>query len=60
LPLSPVGIVDVYAGRRIARDLHGFVAVENVLDEEVPTGRTPILTVGLPRCVRVGVRYFWR
>jgi outer membrane receptor protein involved in Fe transport len=60
LPLSPVGIVDVYAGRRIARDLHAFVAVENVLDEEVPTGRTPILTVGLPRCVRVGVRYFWR
>ena len=60
LPLSAAGIVDAYAGRRVARDLHAFVAVENLLDAEVPTGRTPILTVALPRTWRFGVRYFWR
>jgi outer membrane receptor protein involved in Fe transport len=60
LPLAPTGIVDIYAGRHVARDLHAFVAVENLFDTEVPTGRTPILTVGLPRAARVGIRYFWR
>ena len=35
-----------------------FVAIENVLNDQYDVGRTPILTVGLPRAMRAGVQ-FW-
>jgi outer membrane receptor protein involved in Fe transport len=49
-------VVDVYAGRRLMRQLQAFVAVENLFDSEYDVGRTPTLTTGLPRAVRVGVQ----
>ena len=45
---------------RHRRRLHVFVGVENLFDTEVQVGRTPILSVGLPRTARGGVRVFWR
>ena len=42
------------------RRLHIFVGIENLFDTEVEVGRTPILSVGLPRTAHGGVRVFWR
>jgi outer membrane receptor protein involved in Fe transport len=60
LVLENAAVVDVFASRAIATRLHLFVAVENLFDAEVQVGRTPILSVGLPRTARGGVRVFWR
>jgi outer membrane receptor protein involved in Fe transport len=51
-------VVDVFAGRTIARSLSAFVAAENLFDSIYDVGRTPVLTTGLPRTVRAGVRLF--
>ena len=45
--------------RGLTRGVNAFVAVENLLDDEYDVGRTPILTVGLPRTARAGVRVAW-
>jgi outer membrane receptor protein involved in Fe transport len=60
LVLDDAAIVDVFASRAIATRLHVFVGIENLFDTEVQVGRTPILSVGLPRTARGGVRVFWR
>lgn len=59
LVLDRATVVDLFASRQLTRGAQVFAAVENLLDEEVQTGRTPLLTVGLPRMARVGVRVFW-
>jgi outer membrane receptor protein involved in Fe transport len=51
-------VVDVFGSRAIARWISAFVAVENAFDEIYDVGRTPVLTTGLPRSARVGVRIF--
>jgi hypothetical protein len=48
--------LDVFAGRTLAGKASVFFAVENVLNSEYDVGRTPILTVGLPRVARAGVQ----
>ena len=48
-------VLDVFGGRRLARGVTAFVAVENLLDATYDVGRTPVLTTGLPRVGRVGV-----
>ena len=60
LVLDDAAVVDVFASRAIASRLHVFVGVENLFDTEVQVGRTPILSVGLPRTAHGGVRVFWR
>ena len=57
--LDAAQIVDLFASRGVTRTLHVFGAVENLFDEVVPVGRTPLPTIGLPRTYRVGVRVFW-
>jgi outer membrane receptor protein involved in Fe transport len=59
LPLDEATIVDLFASRGLTRAVHVFGAVENLFDEVVPVGRTPLPTIGLPRTFRVGVRVFW-
>jgi outer membrane receptor protein involved in Fe transport len=54
--LGPYAVVDLMVSRPVARALQAFVSVENLLDEDYDTGRTPIRTVGWPRTVRFGVR----
>ena len=60
LVLDDAAVVDVFASRALASRLTVFVGVENVFDTEVQVGRTPILSVGLPRTAHGGVRVFWR
>ena len=60
LVLEHAAVFDVFASRAIASRLHVFVGVENLFDAEVQVGRTPILSVGLPRTAHGGVRVFWR
>jgi outer membrane receptor protein involved in Fe transport len=49
-------VMDLQVSRAVTNGLLGFLAVENVFDQEYDTGRTPIRTVGWPRTVRVGLR----
>jgi outer membrane receptor protein involved in Fe transport len=51
-------VVDIFAGRTIARSISAFFAVENLFDSIYDVGRTPVLTTGLPRSARVGIRMF--
>jgi outer membrane receptor protein involved in Fe transport len=51
-------VVDVFGSRTIARWVSAFAAVENLFDSIYDVGRTPVLTTGLPRSARVGVRIF--
>lgn len=53
--LEKASLVDGRAGWRIARRLELFGAIENALDEEVDTGKTPIRTIGAPRMGRAGL-----
>lgn len=53
--LASGSLMDARAGWRWTRRLELFGAIENVLDEEIDTGRTPIRTVGAPRMARAGV-----
>lgn len=51
-------VFDVFASRNLTRWMSAFAAVENLFDEIYDVGRTPVLTTGLPRSARVGVRLF--
>ncbi len=50
-------VFDVFGSRNVGRRLAAFVAVENVFDNHYDVGRTPILTTGLPRTARAGVKF---
>lgn len=52
-------VVDVFGSRSLTHWLSAYVAVENLFDSIYDVGRTPVLTTGLPRSARVGVRMFW-
>jgi outer membrane receptor protein involved in Fe transport len=55
LDLRKASLVDGRAGWRLSRHLELFGAIENALDREVDTGKTPLRTVGAPRMARAGV-----
>lgn len=59
LEIGKTGVVDFFASRQLARSVHVFTAIENLFDAEIPVGRLPVPTVGLPRAARFGVRVFW-
>ena len=48
-------LVDARAGWRWTRRVDVFGAIENVMDREIDTGKTPTRTVGAPRMARAGV-----
>ena len=54
--LARMRVWDATVSRAIVRGLNAFVAVENILDKEFDTARTPIRSIGWPRTVRVGAR----
>jgi outer membrane receptor protein involved in Fe transport len=66
LGLDPYSVVDVNVQRELARGLRGFVSVENVGNVSYQINKagqgTPtnpyILSLGLPRTIRVGVEAF--
>ncbi len=55
LPLDPYLVVDLALRRRLSGRLELSLAVENLLDEEVETGRLPLPTFGAPRLVQLGL-----
>jgi outer membrane receptor protein involved in Fe transport len=59
-PLRGFWVVDLFAAQPIASQLEATVAVENVFDRRIETGATPVLTLGPPRSIRVGMRYGFR
>lgn len=58
--LKKYAVWDATVSRQIVRGVHGFAAMENILDKEFDTARTPIRSVGWPRTVRVGARITWQ
>ena len=54
--LGSFATFDALVSRPLGRGVSVFAAGENLLDERFDIGRTPVLTVGPPRTVRVGVR----
>ena len=57
LPLESYLVADLFASHPLGRGLHAILAVENVLGENVEVSATPVITLGQPRAIRVGVRY---
>ncbi len=60
LVLGSYGVWDAQVSRSVTRGLTAFLAVENILDTEYDTARTPQRQVGWPRTVRVGARVAWQ
>ncbi|MCA1582266.1 MAG: TonB-dependent receptor [Acidobacteria bacterium] len=56
LPLRSFWTADLFFSLALSRVIEPYVAVENVFDRDVETGRTPVTTLGAPRQLRIGVR----
>ncbi|HEX4945457.1 MAG TPA: TonB-dependent receptor [Blastocatellia bacterium] len=56
LPLSSYALIDANISRSLGRYFEAFFAVQNLLDERVVVGRTPLETFGMPRMFRGGIR----
>jgi outer membrane receptor protein involved in Fe transport len=48
--------LDALISRRLARNVEAFVAAENLTGQRYAVGRTPVLTVGPPLFLRVGLK----
>jgi outer membrane receptor protein involved in Fe transport len=48
--------MDLEVGRRVGQHLELFVAAENILNQRYETARTPIMNLGPPALVRIGLR----
>lgn len=57
LPLASYTTIDVSASKDIATRWTLYGAVENALNEEIESGRTPVTTTAQPRSWRIGLRY---
>jgi iron complex outermembrane receptor protein len=57
LPLRGYFVADAFASHPLGRGVDLTVAVENILNENVQVSATPVITLGQPRAVRVGLRY---
>jgi len=58
LPLGSVRVFDVYVSRSFGRGLQIFGAVENLFDSIYEVGNTPLITIGLLRTARLGIRAY--
>jgi len=56
-PLRSYAVADLFASYPIAPRLDATIAIENATNRRVEVSATPVLTLGTPRTVRVGVRY---
>jgi outer membrane receptor protein involved in Fe transport len=57
LALRGYFVADVFASMPFASHVDGIVAVENLFDRRVETAATPVITLGQPRAIRVGLRF---
>jgi outer membrane receptor protein involved in Fe transport len=53
-------VMDVFVSRSLSGKVSAFAAVENLFNDEYDVGRTPTLTIGLPRAARAGVLLWLR
>ena len=58
--LQPYAVWDATESRGLTHGLNAFFAVENILDKEYDTARTPLRQIGWPRTLRVGARVSWQ
>jgi outer membrane receptor protein involved in Fe transport len=58
--LGAYGVWDATVSRQVTRGLTGFFAIENLLDQEFDTAKTPLRQIGWPRTIRVGARLTWQ
>jgi outer membrane receptor protein involved in Fe transport len=58
--LNRYAVWDATVSRAIVRSLHAYLAVENILDTEYDTARTPLRSIGYPRTTRAGIRVTWQ
>ena len=57
LPLAACFVVDAFTAFPFRKGFDVTLAVENLLDEDVEASATPVITLGQPRAVRIGLRY---
>lgn len=53
-------VVDAFAAHPIAAGIDVTLAIENILDRRIETAATPVVNLGQPRAVRIGLRYGFR
>ncbi|HEV7425726.1 MAG TPA: TonB-dependent receptor [Thermoanaerobaculia bacterium] len=56
-PLRSYAVADLFASYPIAPRFDATMALENATNRRVEVSATPVLTLGTPRTIRVGVRY---
>lgn len=54
--LAGFATADAFVSRRLNKSFETYLAVENIFDNKVEAGRTPVLTLASPRTVRAGIR----
>jgi outer membrane receptor protein involved in Fe transport len=59
-PLRSYAVADLFASYPIASHIEATFAVENATNRRVEVSATPVITLGTPRTVRVGVRYMFK
>jgi len=57
LPLRGYFVADFFASRVLTQRLSATFSAENLFDRRIETAATPVVTLGTPRSVRVGLRY---
>ena len=57
LPLASYFVADVFASHPIGGGVEVTGAIENVFDHDVEVSATPVVTLGQPRAIRIGLRY---
>ena len=57
LPLERYLVLDAFVSHPVRPGLDLTLAVENAIDEEVEVSATPVITLGQPRAIHVGLRY---
>ena len=57
LPLDGYVVADLFASHPLRRGVELTLAVENLFDEDVEASATPVITLGQPRALRLGLRY---
>jgi outer membrane receptor protein involved in Fe transport len=55
--LRPYARVDVMAERELGRGFSVYAGAQNVLNQTIDAGETPVLTLAAPRLVQGGLRY---
>jgi outer membrane receptor protein involved in Fe transport len=55
--LEPYFVADVFASRSLSHGFEVNAAIENVFNRDVEVSATPVITLGQPRALRIGLRY---